>query len=72
MHFDNIVTDRVPIMRISFNEQSPLIELVDRILSAKQANPKADTSALEREIDQLVYELYGLTDEVIAIEENKK
>jgi type I restriction-modification system DNA methylase subunit len=42
---------------------------VDRILTAKQANPAADTSALEREIDQQVYSLYGLTPEEIAIVE---
>ena len=45
--------------------------LVDRILSAKQANPKADTSALEKEIDRLIYELYGLTEEEIKIVEGK-
>ncbi|MDR0205874.1 MAG: hypothetical protein LBI45_01235, partial [Bacteroidales bacterium] len=42
--------------------KQPLITLVSQILSAKQANPAADTSALEREIDVLVYELYGLTE----------
>lgn len=35
----------------------------------KQANPAADTSALEREIDQQVYALYGLRPEEIAIVE---
>jgi len=48
------------------------------ILTSKKANPQADppekhcragTSALETEIDQMVYELYGLTDEEIAIVE---
>ena len=39
------------------------------ITDAKQANPAADTSALEREIDQQVYVLYGLTSEEIAIVE---
>ena len=39
------------------------------IIAAKQANPAADTSALEREIDQQVYALYGLTPEEIAIVE---
>ena len=34
---------------------------VDRILKAKDADAKADTSALEAEIDRLVYDLYGLT-----------
>jgi hypothetical protein len=31
----------------------------------------ADTSALEREIDEMVYKLYGLTEEEIAIVEGK-
>ena len=43
--------------------------LVDRILAAKQKNPAADTSAMEREIDQQVYALYGLTPEEIKIVE---
>jgi Alw26I/Eco31I/Esp3I family type II restriction m6 adenine DNA methyltransferase len=41
-------------------------KLVDKILNAKK-NQRADTSDLERKIDQLVYNLYGLTDEEIAI-----
>lgn len=44
--------------------------LVDQILSAKQSDPGADTTALEREIDRLVYALYGLTEAEIAIVEN--
>jgi hypothetical protein len=39
------------------------------ILIAKKANPQADTTALETEIDQMVYELYGLTEEEIQIVE---
>jgi hypothetical protein len=46
-----------------------LTTLVTRILSAKSADPSADTSAWEREIDQIVYRLYGLTAEEIAIVE---
>lgn len=37
-------------------------------LDVKQ-NPLADTSALEAEIDRLVYDLYGLTEEEIRIVE---
>ncbi|MDR9410622.1 MAG: hypothetical protein RI573_17390, partial [Balneolaceae bacterium] len=40
-----------------------------QILIAKKENPDADTSDLEAEIDQLVYKLYGLTDEEITIVE---
>jgi hypothetical protein len=37
--------------------------------AAKAVNPKADTTALERQIDNLVYRLYNLTyDEVKVIE----
>lgn len=37
--------------------------IVGRILAAKQSNPSADTTALESQIDELVYDLYGLTEE---------
>jgi hypothetical protein len=58
-----------PIPKIPETEQQPFIELVDKILAAKKAGN--DTSALEREIDVLVYGLYGLTDEEILIVEGK-
>jgi hypothetical protein len=51
--------------------QKPFIGLVSKILAAKQRDAEANTTALEREIDQLVYELYGLTEEEIAIVEEK-
>ena len=52
-------------------QQKPIIALVDKILAAKKANPQADTSKEECKIDTLVYNLYGLTDDEIAIiEEN--
>jgi type I restriction-modification system DNA methylase subunit len=57
----------IPIKRISSGEQEPFIKLVDRILAAKQRDAKADSSALERQIDELVYALYGLTKEEQAI-----
>lgn len=44
-------------------------EKVTQILSLKQLDSGADTSALEAEIDRLVYQLYDLTNEEIAIVE---
>jgi hypothetical protein len=44
---------------------------VEQILAAKRANPTADVSALRRESDCLVYALYGLTAEEIAIVEGQ-
>ncbi|MFN9652212.1 MAG: TaqI-like C-terminal specificity domain-containing protein, partial [Chitinophagales bacterium] len=51
--------------------QSKFIKVVDQILSLKKSNPEADTSELEAEIDKLVYELYGLSEEEVKIIENK-
>jgi hypothetical protein len=45
-------------------------ERAGKILSAKKRDPSANTTALEREIDRLVYELYELTPEEIAIIED--
>ncbi len=42
---------------------------VDQILTAKDTDPDMDVSTLEDEIDQMVYLLYDLTDEEIAIVE---
>ena len=64
--------EELPLPKAALNEpqkQKPVIELVDRILTAKAQNAESDTSALEREIDELVYALYGLTPEEIQIVE---
>jgi adenine-specific DNA-methyltransferase len=53
-------------------DKSIFIKLVDQILTAKKSDPKADTTALEKAIDQLVYQLYGLTEEEIKIVEGGK
>ena len=42
---------------------------VDQILAAREYDAKADTSALERQIDKLVYRLFGLTPAEIKLVE---
>ena len=49
--------------------QESIINLVDQILDAKRTDPDTDVSELENEIDQIVYLLYELTPEEIAIVE---
>ena len=44
-------------------------DLVSRVIELLCINPSAETSALESEIDSLVYQLYGLTEEEIKIVE---
>lgn len=48
-----------------------IINKVDEILKIKNENFNADVSEIEREIDNLVYRLYGLMGEEIKIIENK-
>jgi adenine-specific DNA-methyltransferase len=50
---------------------SQIESLVDKILDAKKTNHAADTTALEKEINNLVYSLYDLTEEEVRIVENK-
>jgi adenine-specific DNA-methyltransferase len=60
---------QIPIPKNSGETSGTIIRIVDQILSRKKSDPAADTSDLEAEIDRLVYELYGLTDEEIRIVE---
>jgi hypothetical protein len=62
---------QIPIPNITKEQGKPIISLVDQILTTKKSNPNADTTILEQQIDQLVYELYGLTEEEIKIVEGK-
>jgi len=71
LRFINQYLVQIPIPLASEKAQQPIISLVTRILAAKLADPQADTSALESEIDALVYGLYGLTEEEIGIVEGR-
>jgi hypothetical protein len=61
--------EHLPFAQGSVASQREIEKLVQRILAAKRANPQADVSAWEREIDGRVYRLYGLTPEEIKIVE---
>ena len=65
-----VYVERLPIPKVFADEQRPFINLVDSILKAKASDPKADTTEQEAKIDQLVYELYGLTTEEIRMIEH--
>lgn len=53
----------IPIKDISLKEQRVFVDLVDKIFKAKAENPTAKISNLEKEIDELVYGLYDLSEE---------
>lgn len=59
--------EQLPLIDLPFEQQQPIIALVDQII--KKENSEADTSELECQINQMVYELYGLTPEEKAVVE---
>ncbi len=63
--------DVIPVPRCKIDNQLPIIALVKNAIEIKRNDPSADTSALESEIDRLVYQLYGLKDEEVRIVEGK-
>jgi type II restriction/modification system DNA methylase subunit YeeA len=68
---NKVILEQIPIKQIAEEAQKPFVEKVNQILALKKADAKADTSELEREIDFMVYELYGLTEEEIRIVEGE-
>ncbi len=56
-----------PISQNLDDYKKSIITLVDKILKMKKKNINADTMKLDREIDLLVYQIYGLTQAEIAI-----
>ena len=64
--------EQVPIFYPNEEQETKLVRQVDKILEIKKINPREDTTSLELEIDRLVYDLYGLTKEEIALIENGK
>ena len=63
--------EQLPIVKADEVVRCKLEALVDQIQAAKAANPTADVTAIEAEIDQLVYQLYDLTEEEIKIVEGE-
>jgi adenine-specific DNA-methyltransferase len=71
LHSGNENSRNLPIKINDKTEQLAISSLVTQILTLKKSHPDTDTSKLEREIDLLVYELYGLTEEEIKIIEGE-
>lgn len=65
----NIVN--IPIPSATSDQMQSVSSLVEQVIETKRFDPSADTSTLEYEIDQIVYQLYGLTEEEIKIVEGQ-
>lgn len=68
----------LPVPNANKLQQQEIIDLVDKILAAKKDcrvkhsndSELVDTSKLEKQLDALVYKLYGLTEKEIKIIES--
>jgi len=60
-----------PIATANAEQKQAISQRVEQILADKKSDLKANTAVLDKEIDQLVYALYDLTPEEIAIVEGK-
>ena len=61
--------ESLPIAVGTREQQKEIALKVDSILNTKAEDKQADISSTENEIDHLVYELYGLSEEDIKIVE---
>ena len=69
----------LPIPEVDINRQKPVTDLVDKILAITKDGDYLENSfkqsqvkKYEKQIDQLVYQLYGLSDKEIKIVEGEK
>jgi hypothetical protein len=60
------------IAEVSATKRTAVAGAVERVLAAKRADAAADVTAWERQIDERVYRLYGLTAAEIKIVEGKR
>jgi adenine-specific DNA-methyltransferase len=70
--YSSKVLNNAPIPNAKNLEESKLSLLALNIENIKKQDPTADTTAIESEIDQLVYKLYVLTEDEIKIVEGEK
>ena len=75
MQGSNYQIDKEPLMNIPIkiadkNLENKIIELVEEIIELKKLNK--DTQDLENQIDEMVYNLYGLTEEEKELVRNFK
>ncbi|WP_462266409.1 type IIG restriction enzyme/methyltransferase [Mucilaginibacter sp.] len=62
---------QIPVKIGTIQQQKTILSLVDSILSIRASDPAKEVTMYIKEIDQLVYQLYNLTDEEIKIVEGE-
>ena len=63
MRFIKQYLEEIPIPKATKQQEQHIEALVTQILALKVADATADTLGLEQQIDAVVFDLYGLTEE---------
>ncbi len=71
-HIQKNQLEAIPIPQVNIEKKNEISSVVEKILTTKRGHPSADTSALESEINRLVYQIYGLTEDEIKMVEGRK
>lgn len=66
-HIQKNQLEAIPIVQTDEHTKKMIVELVDKIISAKRVNAQADIREWEQKIDKIVYHLYDLTPDEIAL-----
>jgi len=72
MQGDNYQLDKEPLLQIPIRvgneyQVKSIIRFVEQIISLKEINPNEDICNIEKEIDNIIYDIYNLTEDEIEI-----
>jgi type II restriction/modification system DNA methylase subunit YeeA len=70
IELSKVFFELIPLPKIPQEAQKPFIDLVDKIMELKAKNE--ETKELENQIDEMVYELYGLSEDEIKVVEGRE
>ena len=61
----------IPIADVSSDVQELIVKLVSKILKNRKQNPQSDITEIEKQINEIIYRIYDLTDaEIETIEQS--
>ena len=73
INFNKDMLNNFPVKNGHNVEFNQIRDIVRKIIDIKSVNYYADTKAEERQIDNILYDIYGLTaDEILIVEQNNK
>ena len=70
LRWKKVYVERIPIPRVSVREQEYIVKLIDRILDSEDST-RLDSSRIQEEIDDVIYNLYDLTPTEISMIESR-